>query len=133
MRQGLAIFVLLWVFLLAPGFCLGAIGTHDCQCGQAGCQDCQPEPGEAPHSHGCHDDPCPKDVCRTDPDEIPDAKVSSGVTQATETLAFSMNVGFMPADSVDRIDLNTTRVHPDEPPRLARAELFALGGLPLLI
>jgi hypothetical protein len=129
MRQVLSILVLTWVFVLAPGFCLGAIGTHDCGCGEAGCHDCQPQPGEAPHSHGCHDDPCPKDVCRTEPDVLTEVKLSAGTAGTVEIVAT-----FMPAALTDNLDLGgPCKPHSDPPPRLLWADLFALNGLPLLI
>lgn len=127
MRGSFSVLVLTWVFVWAPGICLGAFGVHESDCHDAHCGPCT---SCVPHgdSHNGHDDPCPKEVCRTDSDFdlewLPLGPVPRSLTTALPTAdpaAGTLHRGFDPLDRIDR----QTLAHPDE----TRAHL----GLPLLI
>lgn len=126
MRESLSILVLTWVFLIAPGICLGAFGAHGCGCDEATCEDCT----SASHgsSHDCHEtDPCPKDVCRTE---------SEDETELT-TAAPAYPAG--PACDAGSAVPTDLRDYPDgkpahhSPAPICCADLRVLEGMPLLI
>ncbi len=86
MRSLAALCIAFWVLVAMPTLCLAGAFAHCCGCDEATCPECQTQ--DCQKTHGCHDDPCPRDVTRLDQDDAGTVRLI--LDQATTTIDLAL-------------------------------------------
>jgi hypothetical protein len=127
MRKLAATILVLWVFLVGPTLCVAGVEIHACGCEEGRCSPCNSAPCEG--SHGCHDDPCPADVCRPEQDELVLSERTIEGCRQTDSIVLDCLPAGPITSSLDAVPVGLPEDCPSTPLPTERADVI----LPLLI